>query len=96
MTEALGSDFLYLAEGRAADQEEDSEMITITVSDEREVSQLVNYLLRLGCSSMARPGGVIDAALPESASAPTELRELTSYLDPWKRSHPQINLQLAS
>lgn len=71
-------------------------MITITISDEREVSQLVNYLLRLGCISMARPGGVIDAALPESASAPTELRELTSYLDPWKRSHPQINLQLAS
>jgi hypothetical protein len=71
-------------------------MITITISDEREVSQLVNYLLKLGCITVPRPDGVIDAALPESASAPTEMRELTLYLDPWKRSHPQVSLQLAS
>jgi hypothetical protein len=67
-------------------------MVTIRISDEREVSQLVNYLLRLGCNGVARPGGVIDAELPEKASAPAELRELTSYLDPWRRSHPQVEL----
>jgi hypothetical protein len=71
-------------------------MVTIMVSDEREVSQLVNYLLRLGFKGVARPGGVIDAEVPDSAGAPAELRELTSYLDPWRRSHPRVELQLAS
>ncbi len=70
-------------------------MITITVSDEREVTTLVHYLLRLGCNGVARPGGVIDAELPDKAGAPAELRELTSYLDPWRQSHPQVGLELA-
>jgi hypothetical protein len=70
-------------------------MITITISDEREVTQLVHYLLKLGWISAARSGGVIDAELPESAGAPAELHALTSYLDPWQRSHPQVALQLA-
>ena len=71
-------------------------MVKIMVSDEREVPKLVHYLLRLGCNGVARPGGVIDAELPENPSTPAELRELTSYLDPWRRSHPQVQLDLAS